>query len=887
MVFWRKLRTLFSRNRLEREMTTEIQAHLDGLAERHRMAGMTPEDARNAALRDFGGVEQIKERVRDERGIRWLEDVWRDLRFSLRSLRRAKAFSTAVILTLALCIWANTSILSVLYGLVLKPLPLPDAGQVVDVFNMRPKEGQLHQNLGVSQYLDYREHADLFAGFALWRGWMFNIGEAGGMMRHVAMQVTPEYFTVLGLQPLKGRFFRREDGVPGQDRVVVLTQTHWEKKFAADPDIVGKEMRLSGEPHTIIGVAPRAFEEISTAPVLFKPLVWSAEQAQTRWRYSQMANITARIKPGVPHGVALAQLQTLEQHYLETVADAGLRDYIQRGGYRVGLEQLRAGQTKKISTGLLLLQGGALLVLLLGCVNVSSLMLVRANSRQAELAVRQSLGANRGVLARQLLMEAALLAVAGAVLGTGLTALSLRVINLYTAAAIYGIPPVRLDGDLLGLTLLVSLGVALLIGLLPVLRMWRTGSLQTALQGGSRGASRGGGIRAVSGGLVVAQVALAFILLVGAGLLMRSFVRVMAIDPGFDAKRIIHFRAGYDASYTDMVKLRGLQDRIVEKMREIPGVESVAYSDRLPGYADDRLATLPLRGMAPGQDSTYPTAAVFQVSPEYFQTMGIRLLEGRSFTADDYRPGARMAFVVDRKFAERYFPGQSAVGQQFALGPPGQKPEMAPLIVGVADVARVNGLESNSAPYVYLTLDTSRGGLSIELRTARSFEEIMPLIRAQLRNVDPALPIYQERTMQMQLDDAAANRRGIMWLLGAFAGIAVLLAAVGIYGMLAYEVTQRTREIGIRGAIGATRGQIIGLILRQGMWKAGSGLVIGLIGAFGLSRFLESLLFEVEPRDPLVFAGAPLLLFLIALLACWLPARRAAKVEPIEALRCE
>ncbi|MCF7761552.1 MAG: ABC transporter permease [Cephaloticoccus sp.] len=820
--------------------------------------------------------------------VPWLEAIWRDLKFSVRSLRRSMTFTVAVIFTLALCIWANTSILSVLYGLVLKPMPLPDAGQVVDVYNMRTKEGQMHQNLGVGQYLDYREHADLFSGFALWRGWMFNIGEEGGMMRYVGMQVTHEYLTsVLGLQPLKGRFFNAEDDVPGQDKVAVLTQSYWENNFHADPDIVGQEIRLSGEPHTIIGVIPRKFEKLSTAPVLLKPFIWRPEQAQPNWRLAQMGNITARIKPGVAHGAALAQLQTLEQQYLETVADPGLQDYIKRGGQRMGLEQLREQQVKPIRSGLLMLQGGALFVLVLGCVNVASLLLARSNTRQAELAVRQALGASRGVLARQLLTEAALLAVMGGALGTALAGLSLRMINAYAGAAIYGLPPVRLDGALLGLTLLISLGVALMIGLLPVLRMWQTGNLQNTIQTGNRGASRGGGVRALSGILVVAQVAFAFVLLCGAGLLIRSFTKVMAIDPGFDASKIIHIRAAYDSSYTDMAMLQGLQDRILEKMREIPGVDSVAYSDRLPGFAADKLATLPLRGMAPGQDSTYPTAAVYRVSPEYFQTMGIRLLAGRNFTADDYRPGARLVFIVDRKFAELHFPGQSAVGQQFAFGPPDQKPEMAPEIVGVAEVAKVNGLEANNAPYVYLALDTSKGGLSVELRTTRSFADMMPLIRSQLRSVDPALPIYQEKTMQKQLDDAAANRRGVMWLLGAFAGIALLLSAVGIYGMLAYDVTQRTKEIGIRGAIGSTRGQIVTLILRQGMMKAALGMGIGLVVALYLSRYLESLLYEVKPRDPLIFAGVALVLLLVGLMASWLPARRAAKVDPMTALRCE
>ncbi|MBL9194085.1 MAG: ABC transporter permease [Opitutaceae bacterium] len=817
-----------------------------------------------------------------------LEHVWRDVRFSLRSLRRSMTFSAAVVATLALCIGANLAILSVLYGLILKPLPFPDAGQIVDVYNSRPKVGQLKQQLGVGQYLDYKEHADLFSGVALWAGWMFNIGESGGTTRYVGMRVTSEYFSVLGLQPLKGRFFTEADCVPGQDAVVVLTQSYWEKQFQADPDIVGKEVRLSGRPFTIVGVVPRSFEQVSVAPVLMKPFERRPEDANPQWRLAQMGSMYARIKPGVAHGEALAQLQTLEQHNRDLVADPAMREFLYNGGHQMGLGALRAEQTKSIKNGLLLLQGGALLVLLLGCVNVGSLMLARANTRQTELAVRRALGASRLVLARQLLTEAAVLAVAGGVLGLALAWASLRVINTYTGKIIFGIPPVRLDLDVLGLTLLISVGVALLIGLLPVLRLWQKGGLQHAMQSGTRGATRGGSIRAMSGGLIIAQVALAFMLLVGAGLLLRSFAKVMAIDPGFDARKVIHVRVAYDASYTDMAMLQGLQERIMEKMREIPGVESVAYSDRLPGFADDKPVTLPIHGLPPGKESTYPTAAVFRVSAEYFQTMGIRLLEGRSFTEADQRPGARWVLVVDRRFAERHFPGRSPVGQVLAIGPDAQNPEKAPVIVGVAEVARVNGLENrHGEPYVYLSMDTSRGGLSVELRTTRSFEEIMPLIRAQVRKVDPSLPLYQEKTLQMQLDDAAANRRGILWLLGAFAGIALILSAVGLYGMLAYDVVQRTKEIGVRGAIGATRAQLVAMILRQGLVKAGLGLLIGLGGAFSLSRYLGSQLYEVAPTDPLVFAGVALLLLLVGSLASWLPALRASRVDPMVALRCE
>jgi predicted permease len=818
----------------------------------------------------------------------WIESFWRDLRFSFRSLRRAPAFTATVVATLALCIWANTAIFSVLYGLVLKPLPFRDAGQIVDVYNMRPKAGQMHQNVSVVQYLDYKAHADLFENVALWSGWMFNIGEESGTSRYVGMKITPEYFAVLGVPPLMGRFFTEEECRPGQDAVVVLTQSYWEKHFHADPAIVGQQVRLSGRPHTIIGVVPRSFEEVSVAPLLMTPWVWDAARVQPNWRLAPMASMYARIKPGLGHGAALAQLQTLEQRFRDSVADPGLRDFLASGGHRMGLADVRAEHIASVKNGLLLLQGGALLVLLLGCVNVASLMLARANTRQAEFAVRQALGAGRAVLARQLLTEAGLLAVTGGALGVALAAASLRVINVYTDKIAYGLPPIRLDAGVLGLTLVISIGVALVIGLLPVARIWRAGSLQGAIQSGTRGASRGGGIRAMSGGLVVAQVALALLLLVGAGLLLRSFANVMAIDPGFDVKRVIHVRAAYDSSYTDLEKLQGLQNRILEKMREIPGIESVACSDRLPGFGENKPATLPIVGMAPGQDGIYPTAVVLGVSPEYFSTMGIRLLEGRGFTEADQVPKARTVLIVDRKFAERHFPGRSAVGQLIAWGPKDQKRDDAPVIVGVAEVARVGGLEdSNDTPYAYMAMGTSRGGLSIELRTTRAFKDVMPLIRAQLRAVDSALPIYQEQSMQTWLDDKLAGRRGILWLLGAFAGIALILAAVGLYGMLAYDVTQRTKEIGIRGALGATRGQIVAMILRQGLWKAGLGLALGLAGAFGLSRYLGSLLFGVKPTDPAIFVGVTALLLLVALLASWLPARRAAKVDPIVALRCE
>lgn len=815
-----------------------------------------------------------------------LENLARDFRFSLRSLVRSAGFSAAVIVTLALCIGANTTIMSVLYGLILKPLPFPDAGQLVQVYNSFPKNNQPKQRTSVTQYLDYKANADLVAGVALWTVWTFNIGEDSDPERGIGARVTADYFTLLGVQPLLGRFYTMEECVPGKDAVLVLTQTFWERKFHGDAAVVGRVIKLGGQQFTIIGVAPRSLEALNSDTTVLKPFEWQAQQASPQARYAQTATMYARIRPGVAHSAALAQLATMEKRFQEEVAPAGARAFLERSGFQVGLGRVRDEQTKSVRTSLLMLQGGALFVLLLGCVNVANLMLARANARQGELAVRQALGAGRGALARQMLVEGMVLAGFGATIGLALAWTSLRLINTYTTAIIREVEPIRLDGTILGVTLVVTLVVAGSIALLPVVRTWRT-NLLASLQGGTRGASAGGGLRAASGLLVTAQVALALVLLVGAGLLLRSFARVLAVDPGFDATQVVQGRTDFGFPGQTQEGVKSIQDLIVQRMREIPGVEKVGYTNGFPLSANFTTNVIPVRGSSAQGTDALPTAIVNFVSPEYFAAMGIRLLEGRAFTAADTQPGARRTFIVDQNFAKKHYAGRSAVGEVFMMGGPNTKPEQLPLIIGVVAPAKLSGLEDVSGtPFVFGPMGTAPA-FSLVLRTSRPAGVIVPLMREKLRSVDPSAPLYITGSLQENLDGMLANRRGVMWLLGAFAGIALLLSAVGIYGMLAYDVSQRTREIGIRGAIGATRGQIVALILRQGLWKTGAGLAIGLGGAFYLSRYLGSLLFEVKPTDPVVFAGVSLLLLLVALLASWLPARRAAKIDPVVALRAE
>ena len=692
-----------------------------------------------------------------------------------------------------------------------------------------------------------------------------------------------DYFNLLGVQPLQGRFFAMEECVKGKDHVIVLTQSFWEANYHADPAVVGQVIRLSAEPFTIIGVAPRSIEAFNSDAVLFKPFELPLTPPNGHMALS--SKMYARVKTGIAPATALAQLDTLEHQFYQQ-SGPGMRGDLDRSGHRIALGLVRIEQTKPMRTGLLLLQGGALFVLLLGCANVANLMLARANARQAELAIRQALGAGRGTLARQLFTESLLLAALGGIIGFFLAWASLRVVNSYTTAIIHEAPPIEMDGTVLSLTVLAALTAALLACLLPVLRMWQADLLGT-IRGGTRDASASGGVRAASGFLVTTEVALALLLLIGACLLLRSFAHVLAVDPGFDSRRILHARVALNTSYQGVAGTL-MQDRFATKLREIPGVDFVSMSTHRPLDGQFPQWNMPIRGSVPGPNDTYHATFLLGVSPEFFKTMGIRIVEGRGFSAADNLAEARKVFIVDRDFAVKYFPGRSAVGEGF-VGPTDDKPDTWSRIIGVAEVAKLNGPEDRSGvPFVYAPIGYfDPGGFSVEVRTTRSMTDVVPLMRAALRNIDPTLPLYQVNTLQMSIDDMLNNRRGVAFLLGAFAGIALLLSAVGIYGMLAYDVTLRTKEIGIRGALGATRTQIVTLILRQGLWKSGVGLIIGLGGAFYLSRYMGSLLFDVKPTDPLVFAGVSLLLLLVALLASWLPARRAAKVDPVIALRAE
>jgi len=883
MNLFQRLRSLLLRARLDAEMTAEMQAHVDLQTERNVAAGMTPDDARYAALRQFGNVASIQEQAREVRHWLWLEQGWREAGFAFRALSRARGFSLAVIGTLVMCIGLNTAMLSALYSLVIKPLPFRDQKQLVRIANVAEKgDGAKYQST-LLQYRDFCAHADRFESLALWAGRNYTLGDRGTPMRAWGAEVTADFFELLEVEPLLGRFFTTEEQVSGRDRVLVLTQSFWESRYNRDPAILGREVVVRDQTFVVIGVAPASVEALDARTLFFKPLEETASRTDPHSRYEAEAILLGRLREHVAAEEARAQLQVLEQRFYDASADSRLRRWLDEGGYRIAVGPLREEEIAGLKSPLLMLQGGALLVLLIGCVNVVNLWLARANAKRMEFAIRYSLGAGRTALLRQIMWESLLLAVVATVAGVGLAWGGLHVFNHYLAAIHRTLQPVTLDPRVLGCVGAGAAAVAVVVSVLPWALLWRSDLSVTT----SRTASAGRNVRRAGGVLVIGQVAISLVLLFGAGLLLRSFAQVLAVKPGFDASRIVQGRIAFPKGYEDAGINVASQQQVLAAMKEISGVESAATVSDFGVSPDFGTLAVTVRGAEPVVGGRQATGQF--VSPEFFVTMGIPVLEGRAFTATDFlRDGT--AVIVDETFAERYFPGRSAVGQEISFEPGGPA-EGAPWlrIVGVVGRAHLTGPERRDGlPFAYGPFnETPSPAITLLLRTSRPLTDVLAEMRGKLHAIDPRLPLYETTTLQAAIDGLLTERRALVLLIGMFAGFALLLAGGGLYGVLAFDVSQRTKEIGIRSAIGATRGQIAGLVLRQGMQNSGAGIALGLLGSFYFTRFLEGFLFDVTRTDPVVLLGVSALLLAVAATASWLPARRAAKVDPVVALRAE
>ena len=812
-----------------------------------------------------------------------------DLRYAARRLSKERTFTAVALLTLALCIGANTAIFSMVYTLVLRPLPFPEPARIVEIYNSFPKVGFPKFPSNVVQYADFKANTTSLDAIGLWNEASVMLGDAGAAERVTLANASAEMFDVLGLRPVIGSFFTLRNSRVGEHRVAVLTESFWKSHFNEDPGVLGREMRVDGESYRIVGVAPAALGAFNAQVRFVRPVAWKPEDVVPQMRYSCSISIFARLRPGATAARTLSEVGALEQHAYDS-GPPGLKAFLDSSGHRMGLGLLAKERVEPIKASLYLLQGGVIFVLLIGCVNVANLLLARANGQQSELALRAALGAGRGRIARQLLVESLLLTLAGAVLGIGLSYLAVHAINHFTARLLPNMLPVEIDAGVLAYAVAVSLAVGLLIGLLPVVHILRS-NLAAVINRSSRSASSGRGVRALSSLLVTGQVAVALVLLSGAGLLIHSFANAMRVSPGFDPSDLVVGSVALPGAYQDKDKAGALQRRLVDAMQEIPGANGAALATGVPFRGGLPILALTLKDSALPKDAPQPGAFLVGVSDDYFRTLHIPLVRGRLFEATDTSKGekSRPVYVVDERFEQRFFPGGSAVGKYFTFGGPPEKEGDWPEIIGVVRNVPHNGVEDRSNnPFVYYPLLTDTpGGLNLFLRTGRPVGDAVAVLREKLRGVDPSIPLFETGTEQQVIGDSLDNRRAVMYLLGGFAGLALFLSAIGIYGVLAYDISQRVREIGIRGAVGASSAQIVALVMREGLLKTVVGLVVGLVCAVLLSGTLTSLLFELKPTDPWAFLAVSLLLGAVAALSCYGPARRAAAIDPMEALRAE
>lgn len=866
------------------DVDEELEFHLDRVAEELTDEGWPVEAARMEARRRFGDLEGTRRVCREldaskEIQMKWMEslgDLGQDLRFGGRQLLKSPGFTLVAVLTLALGIGATTAIFSVVYGVLLRPLPFSNPDQLVRPLFRNP-EGQLNGAFSAPNFVDLRAQAKTLAGVAALANGTFNLSGSGGEEpeRLQGARVTADFFKVVGIRPLAGRTFAAGEDQAQAPLVALISEELWRRRFGGDTGIMGRTLTLNGQPHTVVGILARGSQLPSGADV-WVPLVFSPSDLAGRGAVWFAA--IARLAPGATLEQARAEISLFGRRLAEQYPEAN-------AGYTEGmtLELMKervVGDTRK---PLYILLGAVALVLLVACVNVANLLLVRASGREGEVVVRAALGAGRARIVRQLLTESAVLALAGGLAGVGLAAWLTRALVARAPSDIPRLEEIGLDGTALLFALGISLLTGMLFGLAPALQASRT-DLSKVLREGTRGSKGRGGTRA-RGTLVVLETALAVVLLAGAGLLIRSFLRLQEVNPGFKPEGAVTFRLEPPrAKYPEDAQLRVFTSALIERLERLPGATSAGatvYGMPLEGGVN--VLTFSIEGRPPAPPGKEEVLRVASATPGYFETLGMTIVKGRSFTPRD-RDGAPEVAVINEAVVRRDFPGQNPLGQRIVIS---MGTARTFEVVGVVSDFKQDALEQTIEPQIFFPYDQLPGPeLSVVVKT-RNPEAVMAGARAQVRELDPALPIFGLQPVAELVATSTAAQRFYMLLLGGFAVISLVLAAIGIYGVIAYAVRQRTQEIGIRMALGATGNRVTRMVVGQGMVLAGVGALVGLLAALLATRGLQSLLFEVKASDPTIYAGVAAVLVLVAAAASYLPARRAARTDPQLALKGE
>src|SRR5262245_55053989 len=863
---------MFNRKRREREFAEELESHLAMHIEDNLRAGMSPEEARRRALIKLGGVTLTKELYREQRGLPMLETLFHDLRFGERMLFKNPGFTLIAVVTLALGIGANTAIFSVVNAVVLRALPYAEPGRLVRFWETNPGRGWMDFQVSAPNFADWRKQQSVCEQLAAYEFNNLNFTGSGEPERVAALRVTANFFSVLGVAPANGRNFLPEEEQPGRSHVAILSDGLWGRRFGADLNLIGRQIQLSGASYTVVGVMPPGFQ-FTQGIGLWVPLTLDPASRSTGHNLS----VIGRLKPGVSLAQAQASMDSiarqLEQQYPES-----------NTGWGVGMSTFYDWIVpEQIRRSMLTLFAAVGFVLLISCANVANLLLARASARRLEMAIRAAMGASRWRVTRQLLTESLLLSTLGGFVGSLLAFWCTSLIKASTALNIPRLNETRLDVKALGFTFLIALGAGLIFGLAPAWQASRLALNETIKEGGRSG---GGKRQRLLGALVIAEVALALTLLVGAGLMIRSFMRLQNVPLGFAPNHVLTMRLALPtAKYGQGAPRVNFFEQLLQRLRATPGVINASAIYNLPLAGGDWAEEVTLEGRDAAQGGTPLPAEVNAVTPRYFQTMGVPLLAGRDFTEQDrgafWFGESPWTLIVNETFARRYWPNENPIGKRFRFGA-----NVFGTVIGVVGDVRSLSLEREARPAFYVSYGHfSFPALTIVVRASAPPETMTAALRAQVYALDHDLPVYNTRPMEQIVSNAAGQPRFQTLLLGLFSAAALSLAAIGIYGVMAYTVTQRTHEIGVRMALGLLTRATLRHVCGQGMLLVLMGATLGLAGAFVAARALKSMLFGVSPADPLTFAAVTVVLTLVAFAACWIPARRATKVDPLVALR--
>jgi predicted permease len=874
------LRSLFRGNAAEKELGSELRFHIERQVEENIAAGMTAQEARRAAVREFGGVEQVKEECRDTRRVNYLENLGKDMRYGVRMLRKSPSFTFFAVAVLALGIAANSAIFSIADAVLIRPLPYADANRLVIVWEDASAYGFPKDTPAPGNFSDWRSRNQVFTDVAATSfGDAFNLTGAGTPEKLTGRSVTANLLSVLGATPELGRDFRPEEDVPGATRVAILSHGLWLRRFGGDPQILGKEILLNYEKCTIIGVMKRGFQFPDREAELWTPARFSKEELANHG--SHYLEVVARLKPGVSLKSANANLAVIAKEIEKEHPDLNAR----LGAFAVPLREEFSGDVRP---AILMLVGAVCFVLLIACANVANLLLARATGRRREMAMRLALGATRGRIVQQMLTESVLLAIFAGAAGLLLSVWGTRFLATLIPAGIAPMTGTGVDARVLLFTLAVTLATGVLFGIIPASRVSHFHLTPSLKQGGGQSGVGSGGQR-LRDALVICEVALAIVLLAGGALMIRSLQNLYHLDPGFRADHVLvaHTPLPYQ-KYKLFAQRSAFYDQVIANVERLPGVIAAGYTTWIPLTNPGGAMAITIEGKPEPATGQMLIPNVRMISKDYIAALRMKLIEGRVFEQGDGL-GRPLVALINQTMAKNYWPGENALGRQFKVGRYSEKNPWITVVGIVGDVHQA-GLDLPGRAEVYMPHEQQDKGYDPEYLAVRTSGDPMALaevVRQQVWAVDKEQPVAGVMPLEDLVDDTLSARKMQASLLSGFAGLALLLVTLGIYAVLSFAVTQRTQEIGVRVAMGAQPRDVLRMIFSQGfrLFLIGAGL--GLAAAFALSRALVHLLFGVSAYDPASFASVTLLLAAVALLACYVPARRATRVDPLVALRYE